>query len=99
MIGRRVLIQGGVAAIAGAVVAACSKKTPASCTDAPGLTADEAQIRATVAYVEPSPQAEKRCETCRQYVPPSAEGSCGGCKVVKGPIHPNGTCKVYGAKD
>ncbi len=98
MIGRRYLLKGGAAALASAFAAACSKKIPASCMDAPGLSFEDAQIRANLAYVEPSPQPDKRCDNCRQYAAPRVEGSCGTCTIVKGPIHPNGYCKVYGAK-
>jgi hypothetical protein len=77
---------------------ACSRKMPASCMDAPGLTPDEAQIRANMAYSDWSPTPDKRCESCRQYKPPQQDGACGGCAVMKGPVHPNGTCKVYGAR-
>lgn len=87
-----------MAAIGSALGAACSKKTPASCMDAPGLDPDAAQIRSNLGYTDYAPTPDKRCETCRQYTAPPREGSCGGCAVIKGPIHPNGTCKVYGAR-
>ncbi len=96
MIGRRYLLKGAVASLLSA--AGCSKKVPASCVDAPGLAPEAAQIRSTLGYVEPSPDPEKRCDSCRQYVAPRDEGSCGSCNVLKGPIHPSGTCKVYGAR-
>ncbi len=95
MIGRRFLLRGAIASL---VTPACSKKMPPSCVDAPGLPQDAAQIRSSLGYVEPSPIAEKRCENCRQYAAPQEEGACGTCAVIKGPIHPNGYCKVYGAK-
>ncbi len=95
MIGRRFLLRGALASL---VTTACSKKVPASCVDAPGLSAEATQIRSNLGYVEPSPTPDKRCESCRQYVAPQEDGACGTCAVLKGPIHPNGYCKVYGAK-
>jgi hypothetical protein len=97
-IGRRLLLRGAIGSIGSILGAGCSKKLPASCLDAPGLPPEHAQIRASLAYADSSPEPEKRCVTCRQYVPPPEEGSCGSCKVMQGPVHPNGTCKVYGPK-
>jgi hypothetical protein len=87
-----------LAVVSSALSAACSKKVPASCMEAPGLSRDEAQIRANLGYSDSSPSPDKTCLSCRQYNPPREEGSCGTCAVMKGPIHPNGTCKVYGAR-
>ncbi|HEY8072621.1 MAG TPA: high-potential iron-sulfur protein [Labilithrix sp.] len=95
MIGRRYLLRGAIASL---VSAACSKKVPATCMDTSGLPAEAVQIRTSLAYVEPSPLEGKRCDNCRQYVTPKEEGSCGTCALLKGPVHPNGYCKVYGAK-
>ena len=98
MIGRRYLFEGVLGALGGALVACSKRAAPTTCVEAPGLPPDAAQIRANLGYVEPSPLAEKRCDNCRQYVAPPEEGACGSCAVLKGPIHPNGYCKVYGAK-
>jgi len=38
-----------------------------------------------------------RCTACRQYVPASSSDACGSCKIMKGPIHPNGTCRAFAA--
>jgi hypothetical protein len=41
--------------------------------------------------------ATKRCSGCLHYLP-AAPNKCGGCKVVKGPINPDGNCNLYAAK-
>lgn len=83
-------------ALAPASVIACSKKT--TCTDVTGLTTDEINNRDNIAaYVDQSADPARKCALCAQYVP-GAPNACGSCKVVKGPIHPDGTCKLFVAK-
>ena len=90
---RQLLVMaGGAAALA---LPACGKKLPSSCTDTTGLSPDELQARSALAYVDATTQPGKTCETCQQYVGPKTEGACGSCKVLKGPVHPNGNCKVF----
>jgi len=90
-----------IAAVSVAVVApgwllACSKK--ADCNDVSALSADDLRTRNEVAkYVDQTMEAAKRCTACVQYVP-AAPDQCGGCKVVKGPINPNGGCILFVAK-
>lgn len=45
----------------------------------------------SVAY-QGSPNGDEKCSNCAQFVEPDA------CKVVQGPISPDGWCKVYTAK-
>ena len=45
-----------------------------------------------------APTPEKACTRCNQWVGPAERSSCGSCKLLKGPIHPNGTCKAFAAK-
>lgn len=92
----RHLVVLSAAAVVPAALAACSKSL--SCRDVAGLSADDARMRSEIAkYVEPTMDAAKPCSTCAQYVP-AAPDTCGGCKVVKGPIHPNGSCALWAAK-
>jgi hypothetical protein len=87
----------------------CTKKQFA-CMDVTGLSADEAQARMTLAYTDSSTDPKKTCATCQQFVegvpargassPPwlEAKEGCGTCKLLKGPIHPNGNCKSFALK-
>lgn len=82
--------------IAPAALVACSKKT--TCLDVTGLSTDEVSQRNNIAdYVDLTPDAAKKCSRCVHYVP-AAPNACGGCKVVKGPISAEGTCKLFVAK-
>ena len=92
----------GNAAALGALVAfggACSKKPVAlSCTDTTGLAPADLTVRTSLAYVDASMEPGKACQSCQQFVAPPAPGSCGSCKILKGPINPGGYCKSFVAK-
>jgi hypothetical protein len=75
---------------------ACSKR--ASCLDVSGLSTDEVNQRNNVAaYTEQATDPAKPCASCAQFVP-TAPDKCGSCKIVKGPINPQGGCKLWVAK-
>ena len=40
----------------------------------------------------PNPNGQQRCDNCANWQPP------GGCKLVDGPISPNGWCILYNPK-
>jgi|SRR5689334_19194752 hypothetical protein len=68
------------------------------CEDTSGLSADDTRLRTEIAaYVEQSPDPAKHCSGCAQFTA-GAKDSCGTCKVVKGPINPGGSCKLFVAK-
>lgn len=98
----------GIGAIgASALLNACGKKeetAPRSpgqaakadpCADLSGLTADEKQFRVTFQYVAESPYPDKLCDNCGFWIAPTGGAPCGGCKVIKGPIHPKGYCTSW----
>jgi hypothetical protein len=96
---RDVLQRGAVLGALAALGSACSKNAPAlTCTDTGGLSASDLQIRTTLAYVDQSTEPGKNCASCQQFVAPAAAGTCGTCKVLKGPINPAGNCKSFVAK-
>jgi len=74
---------------------ACKTAGPASCTDVSALTPEERKVRTTLGYVDRSPQPGKPCIKCVQYISPPSSDQCGGCKVLKGPVHPAGYCLVF----
>jgi hypothetical protein len=90
------------AAVVGALVAAteaCDKNpfsgfSSLSCLDASALTPSELQIRNSLAYSDVSADPEKACVKCLHFLP-GPEGSCGTCRMIRGPIHPKGTCKSF----
>jgi hypothetical protein len=69
-----------------------------SCNETGNLSADDLKIRTEVAaYVEQSTDPTKHCSACQQFVA-GPSGGCGSCKIVKGPINPGGSCKLFVAK-
>jgi hypothetical protein len=40
------------------------------------------------------PKNDQKCDSCMQFIPGPQPGASGGCKVVEGPISPNG-CIAY----
>ena len=64
-----------------------------TCDDLTGLTEAEIQARReTFQYVDESPNPEQLCDNCQFWLPAENDGFCGGCTIVKGPIHPDGWC-------
>jgi hypothetical protein len=84
-----------VPATALALATACKKGPPASCGDQSSLSPDDLTARKALAYTDRSTDPAQLCIKCRQYVPGPSEDACGTCKVMKGPIHPNGTCRAF----
>lgn len=79
-----------------AALVACSRGP--KCDETGNLSADDAKLRSEIAvYVEKSPDPAKHCASCAQFQG-AAEGACGSCKVVKGPINPAGSCKLFVVK-
>ena len=95
-VNRRDVLRGLVALpMVGAGLLAIGCKKQLSCTDVSGLSEPELKARnETFAYVDKSPNPEQRCSNCT-FFQPAGEGQCGGCKLVKGPIHPEGWCKSW----
>jgi hypothetical protein len=98
---RRTVLQRGAAFGTLAVFdsAACSKQSASLvCTDTFGLSPSDLSARTALAYVDNSVEPGKTCTRCRQFIPNTVGNTCGTCRVVKGPINPNGTCKSFLAK-
>lgn len=100
---RRVVLQqsaavGAFVATGAFAAVACNKPAALTCVDTSGLAPADVQVRTALAYVDTSTEAGKTCSNCQQFIPAPAAGSCGTCKVVKGPVNPGGNCKSYVAK-
>src|SRR5260370_11011015 len=86
----------GVFAVVGA--GACSKTPKAiSCSDTSTLSAADAQVRASLAYADVSPDPVKMCVACQQFLPGPPD-ACGTCKVLRGPVNAGGSCKAFAQK-
>jgi len=95
---RHLLVSAGALLVGG-----CSraKPGPAACNDPASLASlqeNERVARGALAYADKAPTPEKTCSRCSQWVAPPEPSSCGGCKLLKGPIHPDGSCKAFAAK-
>jgi hypothetical protein len=97
MISRRNFLTVGAPLVLVPFAAGC-KAAEFTCTDLAGVPAADAQTRTTLGYVDRATDQSKVCLKCVQYVEPTSEGQCGGCKVLKGPIHPLGGCNAFSAK-
>lgn len=65
------------------------------CSDVSDLTEQEKKTRDQFDYVAETPNPEKRCDNCALWVEPEGDSPCGGCTLVKGPIHPAGYCTAW----
>ncbi|NOY90798.1 MAG: hypothetical protein GXP55_06260 [Deltaproteobacteria bacterium] len=77
----------------------CAGSAPVSTLTCPAPELDEygTQTRQTVHYVDRAPAGAGRCADCRFWL--GAEpGACGRCHLVRGPIHPAGSCDIFRAK-
>ena len=93
---RRALTVPGVAWAAPAALA-CSERAEDArlhCDDTTGMAQRVIAARRAQHYVDESPDAAERCDNCR-YFQAGAEGRCGTCRVLEGPIHPEGTCDLW----
>lgn len=87
------------AAAFGVALQGCGKKDkPDSCTDVTGLSEGEKAARGAMQYTDSTPHPDKRCSGCNLYRPAVDPSQCGGCQVLKGPIHPDGHCTSWVAK-
>jgi len=76
--------------------ALCACKRSETCPPV-ALAAADTKLRETLHYTDRSPDAAKLCNGCQQYLP-NTDADCGGCKLLKGPIHPAGYCTAFSAK-
>jgi hypothetical protein len=96
---RRLVLQTGAAAVSLVVFGCRGKQAPAAtCTDTNGMAPDDVAPRSTLAYQDRATDPTRACDKCVQFVEPASAGTCGACKVLKGPISPAGSCKVFAAK-
>jgi hypothetical protein len=69
-----------------------------ACTDASSLGGEDSLARSATAYVDRTVDRSRSCATCQQYIEPTDSCACGACKLLKGPVHPMGTCKLYSTR-
>jgi hypothetical protein len=96
MLRRRELLRRSLA-VGGAFALGCrGKRAPPACTDVTGLSPDDVRARETLLYVDRAADPARSCDRCAQFL--EAPRGCGGCRTLRGPISPAGSCKVFAAK-
>jgi len=85
---RRTLIERGGLAI-GILIA--GRATSRAVADEEIKEADK--IKQTDAHYQRFPKGPQRCQICLQFIPPEQ------CKIVQGPIFPQGWCQFFAAKE
>lgn len=102
------MLFAGVAG-AGSIITACGggeapeakkaapppKKKADPCSDYSGLTQAEIDIRSNFNYLKVSPDPAKLCDNCFYWTEPEGDSPCGGCTIIKGPIHAKGYCNQW----
>ena len=71
---------------------------PSICHGTDSLTEQQKAVRSSLKYVDQTPIKSQLCENCKLYTTPLPTATCGGCKVVPGPIHPKGYCIAWVAR-
>lgn len=64
------------------------------CSDEATLAPADVKARQKAGYVSRTTDADRGCEKCQQWLE-GQEGNCGGCKLLRGPIHPKATCRLF----
>ena len=85
---RRALIE-AAAAIGGALAGGWPRIAAATDQE----IAEEDKIKQSEAQYQRHPRGQQRCEICLQFEPPNK------CKIVQGPITPNGYCQFFAARE
>jgi hypothetical protein len=67
-------------------------------SDLSGLTPEEKSVRDKFEYVAKSSYPEKLCNNCALWIKLEGDARCGGCNIMKGPIHPKGYCTAWVVK-
>ncbi|HVU01873.1 MAG TPA: hypothetical protein VHE30_08980 [Polyangiaceae bacterium] len=94
---RRRFLLSSLAVLGAGEIGACKNREASgfACTDLGGLPEADVAARTAMAYVERAPDGARECGRCVQFM--GTYDGCGACKVIRGPIHPKGTCKIFAA--
>lgn len=92
MISRRGLLVGAAVLGSARRVVAAEKV----CADPAKLDDGQKSLRASMNYVERSPDPSKSCKDCAFFQ--AAGDGCGACQIFSGPANANGHCDSWGAK-
>lgn len=66
------------------------------CNDESSLSTADRDARRASGYTERASDATRACTGCNFYT--ATPNACGSCVVVRGPIHPAGSCNLFVAR-
>jgi hypothetical protein len=96
---RRLLLAAAMAPIALAWRTAASAAGTPVCVDPATLPLAQKRQRRAINYVDPSPDAKKRCGGCTFFSAVGKPSGCGTCLLLSGgPVIANGLCNSFAAK-
>jgi hypothetical protein len=49
-------------------------------------------------HYQDHPNEGSRCANCAAFIPPNKDGEPGQCRILAGPISPNGWCMAFSEK-
>jgi hypothetical protein len=94
---RREFVRLSIVGVVSGGLAACRRGANFSCAEAPGLEPQAAIVRSTLGYVDRATDAARSCLSCNHFTS-AGDAACGTCRLVRGPIHPSGSCRVWVAR-
>jgi hypothetical protein len=94
---RRFLALAGLAPVALLGARQAFAQAAPACYDPNKLPLSQKSLRRSMSYVDPSPDAAKRCGTCAFFV--ATQGGCGTCQILSGgPVAQSAYCMSYAPK-
>jgi len=86
--------------VSAVLLAGCAGGDRRARVTCPAATLDEygTQTRASVHYVDTAPAGAGHCLDCKFWLG-AQPNACGRCHLVRGPIHPAGSCNIFRAKE
>ncbi len=96
---RRLLLAATITPMALAWRTAASAADAPICVDPATLPLAQKRQRRAINYVEPSPDAQKRCGGCAFFTAVGNPNSCGTCQLMSGgPVSAIGLCNSFAPK-
>ena len=94
---RRFIALAGMAPIAALGARQAFAQAKPICYDMNTLSLSQKNMRRSVGFVDPAPDATKRCGVCAFFV--ATQGGCGNCQILSGgPTAQSAFCSSFAAK-
>ncbi len=94
---RRFLALAGLAPVALIGARDSFAQAKSACYDLNSMSLAQKNMRRSVSFVDPSPEADKRCGVCAFFVP--SKDSCGTCQILSGgPVAATAFCTSFAPK-